>query len=177
MASKFLRCRKDLRGGCAGFAGVLSHLQHIAGHQLGRTSRLLHISGILHVLKTGCRWRDVPAAYGPPTTIYNRYNRWSRRGIWQRLFEPIAVCGPVPDEVLIDSSHVKAQHQLSHRLGKNFGTVLPRCYPGYVAGAKHITKCLKNMARPKGFEPLTPRFVDCCGSLILNGFSAKRPIS
>jgi len=26
------------------------------------------IGGILHVLKTGCRWRDVPAAYGPPTT-------------------------------------------------------------------------------------------------------------
>ena len=43
------------------------------------------ISGILHVLKTGCRWRDVPAAYGPPTTIYNRYNRWSRRRIWQRI--------------------------------------------------------------------------------------------
>ncbi len=33
------------------------------------------ISGILHVLKTGCRWRDVPAEYGPATTIYNRYNR------------------------------------------------------------------------------------------------------
>ena len=29
------------------------------------------ISGILHVLKPGCRWRDAPAAYGPPTTIYN----------------------------------------------------------------------------------------------------------
>ena len=39
------------------------------------------ISGILHVLKTGCRWRDVPAAYGPPTTIYNRFTRWSYRGI------------------------------------------------------------------------------------------------
>src|ERR1700726_998555 len=39
------------------------------------------ISGILHVLKTGCRWRDVPPAYGPPTTIYNRYNRWSQRRI------------------------------------------------------------------------------------------------
>src|SRR4030081_1475714 len=37
------------------------------------------ISGILHVLKTGCRWRDVPPAFGPPTTIYNRYNRWSQR--------------------------------------------------------------------------------------------------
>ena len=28
------------------------------------------ISGILHVLKTGCRWRDVPPEYGPATTIY-----------------------------------------------------------------------------------------------------------
>src|ERR1700704_5359594 len=37
------------------------------------------ISGILHVLKTGCRWRDVPPAYGPPTTVYNRDNRWSQR--------------------------------------------------------------------------------------------------
>jgi transposase len=33
------------------------------------------ISGILHVLKAGCRWRDVAAAYGPPTTSYNRFNR------------------------------------------------------------------------------------------------------
>ena len=66
------------------------------------------ISGILHVLKTGCRWRDVPAPYGPPTTIYNRYNRWASRGIWQRLFEKIAASGPLPHELSIDSSHVKA---------------------------------------------------------------------
>jgi transposase len=38
------------------------------------------ISGIVHVLKTGGRWRDCPDAYGPHTTVYNRYNRWSRRG-------------------------------------------------------------------------------------------------
>ena len=63
---------------------------------------------ILHVLKTGCRWRDVPPAYGPPTTIYNRYNRWSQRRIWQRIFEKMAAAGPVPDELSIDSSHVKA---------------------------------------------------------------------
>jgi transposase len=50
----------------------------------------------------------VPEAYGPPTTIYNRYNRWSQRGIWQRLFEKIAASGPVPRELSIDSTHVKA---------------------------------------------------------------------
>ncbi|MGU3408380.1 transposase [Methylobacterium brachiatum] len=38
------------------------------------------ISSILHVLTSGCRWRDSPAAYGPRTTVYNRFNRWSRRG-------------------------------------------------------------------------------------------------
>ena len=57
------------------------------------------ISGILHVLKIGCRWQDTPSAYGPHTTIYNRYNRWSQRGIWQRLFAKIAAAGPVPDEL------------------------------------------------------------------------------
>lgn len=66
------------------------------------------ISGILHVLKTGCRWRDVPAAYGPPTTIYNRYHRWSQRGIWARIFAAMASAGPVPIELALDSSHVKA---------------------------------------------------------------------
>jgi len=66
------------------------------------------ISGILHVLKVGCRWRDVPCEYGPATTIYNRYNRWSRRGLWQRLFEQVSASGDLPPEATLDSSHVKA---------------------------------------------------------------------
>lgn len=75
------------------------------------------ISGILHVLKVGCRWRDVPAAYGPPTTIYNRYHRWSRRGIWQGIFEKMAASGSVPDELSIDSSHVKAHRSAQSTKG------------------------------------------------------------
>ena len=77
------------------------------------------ISGILHVLKTGCRWRDVPPEYGPATTIYNRYNRWSRRGLWQRLFEQVAASGKVPAELLIDSSHVKAHRSAAGAKGGN----------------------------------------------------------
>lgn len=63
------------------------------------------ISSILHVLKVGCGRRDMPAEYGPATTIRNCYNRWSRRGLWQRLFEKIAASGEVPRELAIDSSH------------------------------------------------------------------------
>ena len=65
------------------------------------------VSGILHVLKTGCHWRDCPAVYGPSTTIYNRYSRWSRRGLWQRLYKALEEVSP--DEVeVIDQSMVKS---------------------------------------------------------------------
>jgi len=65
------------------------------------------LSGIIHVLKVGCRWRDCPAVYGPPTTIYNRFHRWSRRGVWQRVFMALVdVCEG--DTQLIDSTTAKA---------------------------------------------------------------------
>jgi transposase len=47
------------------------------------------ISGIVHMLRSGARWRDCPPAYGPYTTIYNRFNRWSRQGIWFEMFEQL----------------------------------------------------------------------------------------
>ena len=51
------------------------------------------LSGILHVLKVGCRWCDCLAEYGPSTTIYNRFNRWSRRGFWLRLLDAQLLTG------------------------------------------------------------------------------------
>jgi transposase len=44
------------------------------------------LSGIVHMLKCGARWRDCPAEFGPYTTVYNRFNRWSRQGIWHDMF-------------------------------------------------------------------------------------------
>ena len=63
------------------------------------------ISGI--VLRSGCRWKDCPAVYGPHTTIYNRWNRWSAQGLWTRLFQALADAGPA-EVAMIDSSAVKA---------------------------------------------------------------------
>ena len=48
------------------------------------------ISGIVHVLKSGCRWVDAPAAYGPRKTLYNRWRRWAEKGHWVRIFEVLA---------------------------------------------------------------------------------------
>jgi len=65
------------------------------------------ISGIIHVLKAGCRWQDCPAVYGPPTTIYNRFHRWARRGIWRQLFAALATADPGGVQ-MIDSTTAKA---------------------------------------------------------------------
>jgi transposase len=49
------------------------------------------ISGIIHMLKCGGRWADCPSEYGPSTTVYNRWNRWSRRGIWTRILAALTM--------------------------------------------------------------------------------------
>jgi transposase len=65
------------------------------------------LSGIIHVLKVGCRWQDCPPVYGPSTTVYNRFNRWSHRGIWQRLFNALIEVSPGEVQI-IDSTTSKA---------------------------------------------------------------------
>jgi transposase len=67
------------------------------------------ISGIVHVLRVGCRWCDCPADYGPSTTLYNRFNRWSRRGFWLKLLDALADAGVVAKSTAIDSTYIKAQ--------------------------------------------------------------------
>ncbi len=71
------------------------------------------ISGIIHVLKVGCRWCDCPKEYGPSTTIYNRFNRWSRKRFWTDLVEALATSGAVTKCTSIDSTYVKA-HRSAH---------------------------------------------------------------
>jgi transposase len=71
------------------------------------------ISGIVHMLKTGGRWRDCPEAYGPHTTVYNRYNRWSRRGFWRAMLAALAEAGWVAETAALDSTYVKA-HRSAH---------------------------------------------------------------
>jgi transposase len=59
------------------------------------------ISGIIHVLKSGGRWVDAPAVYGPKKTLYNRFVRWAAKGVWVDLFHALAQAGGPPAQVLI----------------------------------------------------------------------------
>lgn len=75
------------------------------------------LNGIFYVLRTGSPWRDLPARYGPPTTVYNRFNRWAKAGVWLQIFETLAAQSPQSLQ-LIDSSIVRAhQHAAGGKKG------------------------------------------------------------
>jgi len=74
------------------------------------------MNAIFYVLRTGMPWRDLPERYGPYTTAYNRFNRWSRRGLWGRIFDKLAAKSRDSLD-LIDSTIVKAHRAASGAKG------------------------------------------------------------
>lgn len=75
------------------------------------------ISGILHRYREGLRWRAVPVAYGPRTTLFNRFNRWSEKGIWQALLTALAACDDPLDCAMVDSTAVRAHRSAAGAKG------------------------------------------------------------
>jgi transposase len=65
-------------------------------------------SGIIHVIRNGLRWRDAPAVYGPSKTLYNRFIRWSKAGVFNRIFATLAAMSEATGAVMIDATHLKA---------------------------------------------------------------------
>jgi transposase len=95
------------------------------------------ISGIVHVLKSGCRWCNCPLEYGPPTTIYNRFVRWARRGIWQTLFRELAVDGRCPDIQMIDPTHIHAHRSAAGGRGGSRNRLLAARAEGAMRRSTH----------------------------------------
>lgn len=95
------------------------------------------ISGILHVLRSGCRWCDCPEAYGPSTTVYNRFVRWARRGVWENLFRELAGKGRSADTLMIDSTHVKAHRSAAGGKGGSRSKLLAARAAGATRRSMH----------------------------------------
>lgn len=76
------------------------------------------ISGIIHVLKRGLQWRDAPKDYGPHKTLYNRFIRWSRMGVFDKIFAALVEEGGPPERLMIDATHLKAHRTAASLLKK-----------------------------------------------------------
>jgi transposase len=75
------------------------------------------ISGIIHVIRNGLMWKDAPPAYGPHKTLYNRFVRWSRAGVFDRIFAELAAESTATGTVMIDATHLKV-HRTAASLAK-----------------------------------------------------------
>ena len=75
------------------------------------------VSGILYVIKHGLQWKDAPAEYGPYKTLYNRFVRLSRLGVFSRIFTELANQTPFDGSLMIDSTPLKA-HRTAASLRK-----------------------------------------------------------
>lgn len=108
----------------------MSDLFWLSKHQLARIERyfpLAHgvprvddrrvVSGINFVIRNGLRWRDAPSAYGPHKTLYNRFIRWSRLGVFDSIFSALVTQSRDPDTLMIDATHFKA-HRTACSLAK-----------------------------------------------------------
>ena len=70
------------------------------------------LNGIFYILRAGCPWRDLPERYGPYTTVYNRFNRWRKASIWDKLMDAI-VKAHNGEVQMIDSSIVRVHQHAS----------------------------------------------------------------
>ena len=82
------------------------------------------VSGIIYAIKHGLQWKDAPDEYGPHKTLYNRFVRWSKFGVFNKIFIELANKTPFDGSLMIDSTHLKAHRTAASLLKKGILHVL-----------------------------------------------------
>jgi transposase len=76
------------------------------------------LNGMLHVLRTGCPWRDLHERYGKWNSVYVRFRRWAEQGVWDALLETLVELGLTDDwQHMIDSTSVRGHSQAAGAKG------------------------------------------------------------
>ena len=95
-------------------------------HGFARVDDRRVISGIVFVIRNGLRWRDAPPGYGPHKTIYNRFVRWSRLGVFNNIFAELTRKGGKPSRLMSDATHPRVHSTAASLLRE-------ACSPTYCA--------------------------------------------
>ena len=82
------------------------------------------VSGIVYVIRNGPQWKDAPKSHGPHKPPYNRFFRWTRLGVFDRIFAGLAGEGPRPERIMIDATHLKAHRTAASLLKKGMFPVV-----------------------------------------------------
>jgi transposase len=87
-------------------------------HGVPRVDDLRVVSGIIYVIRHGLQWKDAPPESGPYKTLYNRFVRWSRTGVFDNIFLALAKTTPADGRLMIDATHLKAHRTAASLLKK-----------------------------------------------------------
>jgi transposase len=99
-------------------------------HGVPRVDDRRVVSGIVYVIRNGLQWKDAPNGYGPHKTLYNRFMRWSRLGVFDRIFAALAGQGSRPEGSVVNfvfGLGNMGKKEISH--GPTQGTPDPRWHP------------------------------------------------
>jgi transposase len=79
----------------------------------------LFLNAVFWIAKTGAPWRDLPPRFGPWNSVFQRFNRWSQKGVWRQIAEALSEDADL-EWLMIDSTVVRAhQHAAGQKGGKN----------------------------------------------------------
>ena len=84
------------------------------------------LSGIIFINRNGLRWRDAPREYDPPKTLYDRWKRWSDKGVFARMMDGLAAEAAGPKTVMIDATDQKAYRTATSLRSKKRGGRRPK---------------------------------------------------
>ena len=91
-------------------------------HGVPRVDDRRVLSGIIFVNRNGLRWRDAPPIYGPHKTLYNRWYRWSRMGVFAKILLELVRQDVETEMIMIDATYLKA-HRTASSLRKKGGAL------------------------------------------------------
>jgi len=112
------------------------------------------VNGVLWVLRTGAPWRDMPERYGNWNSVFVRFTRWSKLGVWDAAFEILASLGPPADEEhSIDSTIVRAHQHAAGVKGESKPASANVLDNSHTRGNPHRTR---NQRLPAGRALITP---------------------
>jgi putative transposase len=94
------------------------------------TDNRLFVSAVLWIARTGAPWRDLPDRFGGWNSVFQRFNRWCKRGVWRRLLEVWK--DPGLECLMLDSTIIRAHQHAAGALKKG---VMTRRWAGRVAGS------------------------------------------
>ena len=98
----------------------IEHLLPGKDGDVGRTAdNRLFLNAVFWIAKTGAPWRDLPERFGNWNSVYQRFNRWAKKGIWQQIMETLSEDADL-EWLMIDSTVIRAhQHAAGQKGGNN----------------------------------------------------------